>query len=296
MVVITPGAYAAQRPMETGHVPDTRRDDAVGRGLQNLGAAVQQAGQAAMTVAERLEQINEERKRFKADQALRELDARLDSDFTEKVTMMPADGAGFAKSWREHVDGTYSTFLKTLPPDLQDEFSTKLAASAAVWESGGAKAEVAQTQQWYQQGIDKVIDEAAGSVGNRPDLFQSAIDDIDDAIANSGLSPTRAEASRQLARAKLALAIGETQLVADPAGLAAKLGISAPDSRDAYFAAIKATESGGDPNAKNPRSSATGLYQFTSQLGRDWSRRTRTRGLQRTAGSMPRSRKSPFGS
>lgn len=30
-----------------------------------------------------------------------------------------------------------------------------------------------------------------------------------------------------------------------------------------YFSAIKSAESGGNPNAKNPRSSATGLYQFT---------------------------------
>lgn len=36
----------------------------------------------------------------------------------------------------------------------------------------------------------------------------------------------------------------------------------ASTDRDAYYAAIKGQESGGDPNAKNQTSSATGLYQF----------------------------------
>lgn len=35
-----------------------------------------------------------------------------------------------------------------------------------------------------------------------------------------------------------------------------------PAGKD-YFSAIKSAESGGNPNAKNPKSSATGLYQFT---------------------------------
>ncbi len=53
-----------------------------------------------------------------------------------------------------------------------------------------------------------------------------------------------------------------------------------------YLAKVRGSESGGNPNAKNPRSSASGLYQFTrgtwEGLGYDWGDRFNT-GLQNQA-------------
>ena len=42
-----------------------------------------------------------------------------------------------------------------------------------------------------------------------------------------------------------------------------------PQNRDAYYDSIKSAESGGKVNAKNPQSSATGLYQFTTGTWND---------------------------
>jgi hypothetical protein len=48
---------------------------------------------------------------------------------------------------------------------------------------------------------------------------------------------------------------------------------------ESYIANAKAAESGGNPNAKNPRSSATGLYQFTEPTWRDLMRANPELGL-----------------
>ena len=59
---------------------------------------------------------------------------------------------------------------------------------------------------------------------------------------------------------------GAPQRQATPA--AAAPAAAAPGAGGDYFSALRAQESAGDPNARNPRSSATGLYQFTD---RTWS-------------------------
>lgn len=63
---------------------------------------------------------------------------------------------------------------------------------------------------------------------------------------------------------------------------AAAQGASVPELQgglESYIANARAAESGGNPNAKNPRSSATGLYQFTSGTWNDLMRQYPNLGL-----------------
>lgn len=63
-------------------------------------------------------------------------------------------------------------------------------------------------------------------------------------------------------------------LLTAPARLPGAAGGATSTAPASYTATTKARESGGDPNAKNPRSSASGLFQFTKstweKLGGKW--------------------------
>ena len=75
------------------------------------------------------------------------------------------------------------------------------------------------------------------------------------------------EAWQEASRGLAGIFGGEQRPAGAPA--AAAPAAAAPGAGGDYFSALRAQESAGDPNARNPRSSATGLYQFTDATWRD---------------------------
>lgn len=72
------------------------------------------------------------------------------------------------------------------------------------------------------------------------------------------------EALRQFGGAVGGMFSGGSPAGASQSGPAASTGGAGGD----YFSTVRGAESGGNPNARNPRSSATGLYQFTDDTWR----------------------------
>lgn len=262
MVVITP--INAARPIDPGSAPSTARDDSVGRALQQVGGTIGQMGEAQQRLELRQQQRQMQTERFAADQGLRALGSEIDQEMATLQGRMPASGTGYVPAVNKMVKEKYASFGKSLPGWLRQEVEPQLAANAAVFESSAAKTEIAQAQTWYQQGIDKIIDSHAGSVFNDPTLLEAAIADVDYAIGQSGMYSVTAEEYRRKARIRLETEVASRGLRDDPAGVMAGLGVAGPEPMEGYFAAIRQAESGGDPTAKNPNSSAKGLYQFTA--------------------------------
>ena len=181
--------------------------------------------------------------------------------FADAILAAPVGADGFSASRKEEYRKAAKEFFKTVPDDLKPEynetlfkFETSLTSKAdafAVEEKDRvAKAKVEDGQNVILQGMQ-----------DDPSKWREAEQQGEALIRNSGRSPIDQDADLRAWRKRRAEAMWDIDSKANGGAARDRLGVGGPVH--VVVSKIIGAESGGDPNAKNPNSSASGVGQFT---------------------------------
>lgn len=256
--------------LQVGGAPSIRVDDSIGRGVRALGGALSQAAEVQNEMQLRQDRMRIEAEEFRSDQGFRRFNDNMALDFTEQRGKMDPSGQGFAEAVSTQFNTKAEEFMASVPPTMRPKFAELLQTSRATWLNKAAATENDQRQTWYRDGIKQSQEQLQGQVFNDPALFDAAKQDGYRAIDSSGLSPAEKKVLREAWDDTLSLTVGEREVrdaEANPetAGDAAnRLGVTGARGNpvDQFVDRIIRVESGGNPNARNPNSSAAGLGQF----------------------------------
>lgn len=224
----------AQQSFDIGGIPNTQVDDSVGRGLQRVGSAISEHGNAMHQLEmRRIEQKNK-LEEFAAMQGFQRFEDDVSADYAEKQVNIDPSGAGFT----ETVSGIYNSraeaFMKSVPGHLKPKFADLLATSRNQWVDKAAAAEVDQRNNWYRTGVTERANTLQTQVFNDPAMFDAAKEDAFRTIDASGLPPVEKEALKKKTEEMFSLAVGEREVrdaEADPSRASeagARLGVSRP--------------------------------------------------------------------
>lgn len=263
MVTINP--IVARRTFDIGGVPSTQLDDSVGQGLQSFGGAVEHMGNtfAAIDLAHERQKMAVED--FRANQGFERFKDDMSLQMAKRQQDIDPSGQGLTEQVSTDFNASSEAFLKTVPDALKPKFGELLKTNREQWINKAAAAEVDQRNTWYKDGITKTQNGLQEQVFNDPTQLQAAIDEGNRSIDASGLPPTEKKTLKEAWAKTLASTKGEREArdaLNNPSsaqGAADRLGISGAAN---LVDKIIGVESGGNANAKNPNSSASGVGQF----------------------------------
>lgn len=263
----------AERSLDTGNVVHYPSGSPVGQSLQN-------AGDAGMQVVARADQRNDELDNFKLRIAQQQLDLELDGDLEKASQDMPADATGLHDGFVGQIDPSTNEAVKPglmdekvkkyregLPASVQGKFDQMVPLIRQEYSNKAAKKEYDGRQNFYRVETTKMLGNLEKTVAqidpNDTQSFESFRAQGEDAINSTGLGKLEKDILRTKWRGDSAEAVWKALVARDPQAAKAALGIAGGASKGIVDKII-GNESGGDANAKNPESSATGSAQFTS--------------------------------
>lgn len=270
----------ASRSLDTGNVVQYPGGGEVGRALSNAGDELQ-------SVAAHFQAKQDQQDRFDAGVVDDELRARLAQTEDDAAREAPADGSGIHDRVYGQLDPKTGQPVKPGAFDtLFDEYAQKVPESQrarfmqtkeAMRLSGSNRLATVQynSRQAYEQveltkSQDTLLNGILTSDPNDTKTFEAFKQNGLDRIASSGMSAIDKEKAAYNWEQNATKGLFQSMLEKDPtfAGKAREaLGLgSAPQSGggavDTVVNKIIGVESGGNPNAKNPTSSASGVGQF----------------------------------
>jgi hypothetical protein len=258
VVLIRP--IEAQQGLNVGGVPGTSVDDSIGRGLQSLGASAQELGAHVM----RMKAQNEN---FASEQGLRRFTGDFSLKFANLTANMDPKGMGLAKETVAQFDKDAAAFLKTVPPGLQGKYKELLHTARSGFADKAVATELDQRDKWFATGVQDRTNELGAQVAQDPKTYDAALSDGMRVIDSTGWTEIRKQDEKRKFESTLKLAKAGFYLRTDPDHLLGRDGGDGAGSGnpvEQVVGRIIGAESGGNSNAKNPNSSASGVGQFTN--------------------------------
>lgn len=249
-----PSRYDLSAPasLNSGRMISSADMTPIGRGQQAFGRAVQQTGADVHAAMEKQRQ------------------REMTVDLARANAFQDQQNIALANEFDKDPD--YATFGVRAPKKAKE-----IAATAAQFIRDPEARDL-----WRLQG-DTTAARAADAVADKGTLLQRQADvvNFDEALEVQRriyIDPNSPEDAKEKARAAIegAISVGLGSGLLTPESAEqrtdtylrradferAKLDTTVSDPREAYFAAIRSAESGGNDNAANPKSSARGRYQF----------------------------------
>jgi hypothetical protein len=269
----------ASRRLDTGNVVQYPGGGDIGRAMQGAGDELQQ-------VADRIRTKQEEMDRFKRVASEDAFNQTMENDAADLVRNWSApDGAGIHDSIAGVVDqngaaqtpGLFDTlakqFREQVPESQRPYFDASLPAKRLEWSGRAAKAQYEREQTYASGEITKIINGIVTSILQMPnplgdaasfDAFKAKGAEV---IKASPLAPAAKQAALDAWDQAAPKALAQAITARDPGKLRAMLGMAPAEANggnavDVVTNKIIGVESGGNANAKNPNSSASGVGQF----------------------------------
>lgn len=242
-----------------------------------IGNALQQFGGV-------LSQREEKTDRFSALTALSDFETQINRDFMEGQRESNPDGKGFAASAEADYERRANEFLATVPQNLREEFKYRVGQMKQGVVSKALEFQYKAGDEFFRQGISKEYEKARNALdprlGGDPKQLEAYKTRMQETIDASDLLPqekvqlwNRVQAGLEGVGYRAAVAQGVT---AQNSALSGNIG-AIIDSAAAKYGVDAATlrrvawlESRGNPNAKNPNSSAGGLFQQLDSNAKQW--------------------------
>lgn len=269
----------ASRSLDTGNVVQYPGGGEIGRAMQSAGSELSQ-------VADHFKAVQDQQDRFDAGVVDDELRQRLAATEADAARNAPADGSGIHDSVYGQMDVNGRTVKPGAFDALFDEYAqrvpesqrAKFVATKEAMKLAGSNRMASvqyQSRQAYEQveltkSQDTLLNSILQSDPNDTKTFDAFKQNGLDRIAASGMSALDKEKAAYNWNQSATKGLFQAMLEKDPtfAGRArAALGLAPVQATggtavDQVTDKIIGVESGGDPNAKNPRSSASGVGQF----------------------------------
>jgi hypothetical protein len=163
---------------------------AVGQGLDALGGGITQQANALFRLEAEEKQKADQMARFKATASLVDYNTQVELEQNEfRQTLSPDDPAAAKKAIDLYV-GREAEFIKTLPPDLQEEFTMRVADTRSRVTTSAYDFQDKQLSTYYKSEIEKRAQTASGKLAEDPELLDAWRADIHGMIETSDLSET----------------------------------------------------------------------------------------------------------
>lgn len=268
---ITPRTEVSGRPL--AYLDPSASPDAfgagIGRGLQNLGQGAETLGNKLM-VEEK--QRNEKIEDFDLARRLTMHNQEFNDEVEAIKKNAPPSGVGVREAINKQWDERFVGFMSTVPDRAKAEYAYKGQALRNNWDTQGSSFERTASTTWFKTGVEDESSKSKIAVNQSPELFEAERARLFETINKTGLSEIEKESLRRETDRGLAAVLGKA-LARDGTWTAANTPVQG--SVAVFVNRILNRESGGDPNAKNPNSTATGLGQFLEKTWVEQLRLTR---------------------
>jgi hypothetical protein len=269
------------RGLDTGSVVQYPSGSPVGAAIAGFGADLQ-------NVASRLQQKQEQKDNFDLSIRENEFAADLARVEDEAVKNAAVDGSGLHDGVYGQIDPVtkqavkpgafdkvFDSYLERIPESKRAEFQAKRDVYRLRGSARMAQQQYASEQAYYKVEIQKTQNDITTAMAmadpNDDGTFESFKKQGLDIIDKSGLPALEKDVARENWLANADETLFKTKLSKDPEfaqNARAALGLAPPaaagDAVTGTVNKIIGVESGGNADAKNPRSTASGLGQFTN--------------------------------
>lgn len=250
----------------------------IGRGLAAVGGAVE-------SYQAKLQARDEQTDRFSSLTNFSEFDTRVSTRLAEMKRDADPSGKGFTKSAAAEYDRMQADFLKNdVTPELQEEFRYRASQIKQRVIGESVDFQYKAGDSFYKVGIDNIYQGALKgldpSTGGDPTQLEAYKSQVFEAIDVSDLAEIdKVTLKRNTAIGLESIAYKETYKVTKAVSvgnLPDTVGGVVDAAADRYGvpkSAMRTTawlESRGNPGAKNPNSSAGGLFQFIDSTARGY--------------------------
>lgn len=273
--------YRAQRGLNTGSAPLVSTDRSALQQAAAAGHALQNAGQDMLALAQHQQKREQQKEDFATAQNYQQMQLALGADQDRFFDEAPADGSGFTENFMtKGFQKRAQEFFESIPERHRERYAQVLETDRVKWATNAAKIERKRLYESSHQVIgdqqNTFLNQISLDAGAYEESFASGIAIIDAAPIPEAMK----QQARRAWEATALAALAGKMIDDDPVGAKRALGgSSAPKFRASVNAAIETAaarygvsadalkvialiESGGDPSAKNPNSSAGGLFQF----------------------------------
>lgn len=248
-------------PRAARPVPQYPQEAHVANALQRLGAVGQNLVSRAMSEAKAK---TDQEQAFGVHSRFLEWDNQWQQTAAERARAAPSGAAGFADSLRPDYNKSAQEFLKTVPADLQAEYANKITSSSLRIKNAATAFETEERDRHAQVTATKNDDLVVDRVNADPDSYEEALADSERNWRTSGLPAAVVDKNIAAARERLIETLFNKRLETNR-NEHEKLGIGSGSGggggSGSYVDRVAGVESGNNPRAKNPRSTATGLGQ-----------------------------------
>jgi len=163
---------------------------ATGANLQPIAQGVSDFGNSLARVAAEQKAKDEQMKRFKATASLVDYNTQVDLEQDQFRKQAAPDDTAFAMKAVDLYVNKEADFLKTLPPDLQEEFKVRVADTRQRVTLNAYDFQDKQLTNYYTGEVNKRGELAAADLAKNPDAVETWRADLTQMIARSDMSKT----------------------------------------------------------------------------------------------------------
>jgi hypothetical protein len=235
------------------------RGNASTAGAQALTRGLDNLGNAFLKVEATFRQRDEQTDRFASLRRLSEMQTRAGEQLTELKRQYDPSGKGFVEAANKVFGSLEQEYLQNVPPDLHEEFNYRTQTIRQSVLGDALQFQYESGDAWFKQGVADELDKARVILDQNPAALEAQQSHIVEIINATDLPEAVKDDLARQASISLAAVTYKAEVRRDPS-LRSAVGVGTAAS---IVDKIIGVESAGDPGAKNPRSSASGLGQFT---------------------------------
>lgn len=222
-----------------------------------VGGAVSRVGGALMGLSAQLHEEEQRSKAFDADFRYLKFEQAWSDELARRSQEAPAGAEGFTETLRRDFDAQAQEFYRSIPDELADRYHTKLTDLNGRLMDRAGRFEQKSRHDFAVVQLGDAENSLVDRAMSDPSQYERALNEAEVLIQNAPLDGIEKEVrARQLRERFAAADVQRRATEGDYEVIGALRGEPGTVDR------IIQIESGGNPNAKNPKSSATGLGQF----------------------------------
>lgn len=229
----------------------------IAQGLGNFGTGV---NNLAVVEQEKNKKIED----FELQRRFTELGGQTAEQIDQAKRNAPPNGLGVRNQIEEIHKKAYDDFMSTVPDRAKGEYSVKVETVKQQRSLDGYAFEQKAADAHFTQGIADEASKAKNAVSQNPDQLDQWNRHVVETIDKSGLSEIQKEAEKRKHLGDLAVVKYKAMV---RTGEYSSQNLPVEGGVSVFVDRIFQAESGNDPNAKNKRSSASGLGQV---LDKTW--------------------------